>query len=99
MPDFLPARDDENIAFLPIDDVRERSIEELPHGNVQSNKPRDRVVGLIAMVMPGPGRGDNEITLVHDGTLAVNRRVRAGALQHEAQCTLRMPMRGRDLAG
>ena len=77
----------------------ERSVEKLHNGNVEPVQPENRLVALIAMVMPGPGRGDNEITLVHDGTLAIYRRVRAGALQHETQRTLRMPMRRRDLAG
>src|SRR5436190_2687943 len=76
----------------------ERSVEKLHNGNVEPVQPENRLVALIAMVMPGPGRRDDEIALVHDGPLDINRRVRSGTLQHETKRALHMPMRRRDLA-
>ena len=37
------------------------------------------------MVVPGPGRGDDEVALFHDRPLAVDRRVGAAALDDEAE--------------
>ena len=87
----------ENRLLILVEMLGERSVEKLHHGNVETIQPKDWLVARISMIVPGPGRRDNEIALVHDGPLAIDRGVRSGTLQHEAQRALCMPMRRRDL--
>src|SRR5262249_30836236 len=77
----------------------ERRIQELDDRDVEAVEPEDRPIALVAVIVPRHRRGDDEITLVHDRALAVDGGVRAAALEHEPQRTLRMTMGWRDFAG
>ena len=53
---------------------------------------------LVAVVVPGPGRRDDEVARVHGGALAAHRGVGALAVDDEAQRRLHVAVRRRDLA-
>ena len=55
-------------------------------------------IRLVPVVVPRHRRRDDEVAVVHRRPLAVDGRVRAVALEHEAEGALRVPMRGSDLA-
>ena len=48
-------------------------IEHLDEGNVEPVEPDHRLVGLIAMIVPQPRRGQDQVVLLHIGPLAVER--------------------------
>ena len=85
--------------FVLIEMFRKRGVEKLHDGNIEPVEPEDRLVALIAVIVLGPWRRDDEVALVHDRALAVDGRIGAGALQHETKRALRVPVRGRGLAG
>ena len=65
------------------------------------SSPSSQTIGssrVVAVVVPGPGRGDDEIARLHRGALAVDRGIGAVPLDDEAQRRLRVAMRRRDLA-
>ena len=72
-------------------------------GDVESVEPDDGLAGaasaIVAMVVPGPGRCDDEIARRHPRTLAIDRGVGPAAIDHEPQCRLRVPVTRRDLSG
>ena len=71
--------------------------------DVQSVQPDDRLGGavhaFVAVVVPGPGRRDDEVARVHRGALAVDRGVGAAAVQDEAKRRLGVPVARCHLAG
>ena len=65
------------------------------------SSPSSQTIGscvLVAVVVPGPGRGDDEIAGLHRRALAVDRGIGAVPLDDEAQRRLRVAVRRRDLA-
>ena len=77
----------------------EGSVEHLDDGDVEPVEPEHRLVGVVAVVVPGHVGGDDEIAGMHGRALAVDAGVGALALQHEAQRRLRVAVRARDLVG
>ncbi len=67
--------------------------------HIERVEPDDRARAAMLMRMPGPARRDDEVAFVHQAFFAVDDRVGAVALEHEAQRARRMAMRSRDLAG
>ena len=71
--------------------------------NVQPVKPHHRLRhafnAVIAVIMPVPRRRNDEVSGMHRGALAADRRVRTLAIDDEAQRRLHVAMRRRDLAG
>ena len=65
--------------------------------DVEPVEPEHRLVGVVAVVVPGHVGRDDEVAGVHERALAVDGGVRALALQHEAQRRLRVAVRGRHL--
>src|SRR5262245_3681610 len=53
----------------------------------------------MAVVVPGPAGGENEVSGMHRNALARDLGVGAFALDDETQRIGRVPVRGRDLAG
>ncbi len=49
------------------------------------------------MIVPGPGRRNDEVARLHPGFFTFYRRVRARTLDDEAQSNGRMPVGGRNL--
>ena len=76
----------------------ERRVEELDDRDVEPVEPEHRLVGLVAVVVPGHRRRDDEVAVVHRRAFAVDGGVGAVALEDEAQRALAVPMCGRDLA-
>ena len=77
----------------------EAGVEEAHQRDVEPVEPDDRIVAVVAVVVEGPRRRDDEVAVAHRRALAVDRRVGAFAVEHEAQRRLRVAMRRRDLAG
>ena len=77
----------------------EAGAQQLDELDVEPVEPNHRLRGFVAVIVPGPGRGDDEIAGLHQGALAVDRGIGAVPLDDEAQRRLRMAMRRRDLAG
>ena len=71
--------------------------EGLHDADVEAVHPYHRLVAWV--VVPGPRRRDDEVTRVHRGALAVDRGVRARALDDEAQRRLRVAVARRNFAG
>ena len=78
--------------------VRERRVEELHDRDIQTVEPEHRRRALVAVVVPGHRRRDDEVAVVHERAFAVDGRVRAVALEDEPECALGVPVGGRDLA-
>lgn len=80
----------------------EGGAEETQHRDVQAVQPDHRLAafrgGAVAVVVPGPGRSDDEVARLHAGAFAVHRGVGAVALDDEAQGRLGVPVAGSDLA-
>ena len=75
----------------------EGRIQHLDDGNVEPVEPEHRLVGVIAVIVPGHVGRDDEVARRHRRALAVDAGVRAFAFQHEAQRRLRMAVRARHL--
>ena len=67
--------------------------------DVEPVEPDHRLLRLVAVIVPGPGGGDDEIAGLHRGALAVDGGIGAVTLDDEAQRRLRMTMGRRDFAG
>ena len=85
--------------FVRIVTLGERSIEKTRHRDIEPVKPDHRLLAFIAVIVPGPGRGNDKIAIVHDRAFAVNRGVGAAAIEHETQRRLAVPVCRGDLAG
>ena len=79
------------LLLVPLD---EGGIQQLDHRDVEPVEPEHRLVGVVAVVVPGHVGRDDEIAGRHEGTLAVHGRVRALAFEHEAQRRLRVAVGG-----
>jgi hypothetical protein len=79
--------------------VTEQRTKELAEGGIKRVKPDRRRRTEMAVIMPAPARGQNQIAGLHDDPLSFYRRVGALTLDNEAQCVLRVSMCRRDLAG
>ena len=66
--------------------------------HVERIEPDDRVGALMHVLVPGPGRREDQIALVHPTRLAVDDGGRARAFQHEAQRVHGVTVRARLLA-
>ena len=66
--------------------------------DIEPVEPHHRLLGLVAVIVPGPGGSDDEIAGLHRGALAVDRGIGAVTLDDEAQCRLGMTMGRRDFA-
>ncbi len=76
----------------------ERGIEQAHDRNIEPVHPHHRPVALVAVVVPGPRRRDDEVARLHDRPLAIDGRVGARTLDHEAQRRLAVPVRRRHFA-
>ena len=95
----------QRIAFRPDDGLvgavaflRKSGIEETHDGNVQTVEPYHRLVAQVAMVVPGPGRRDDEVAAAHRRAFAIDRGVGTLAVQHQTQRGLRVAMGRRHFA-
>src|SRR5579883_1666945 len=79
--------------------LAEARLEELHDVNVETVEPDHGSRSGIAVVVPGPGRGDDEVDGPHGRPLAIDRGIGAFALDDEAQRRLAVAVRRRDLAG
>jgi hypothetical protein len=78
--------------------LAELRVQQLHDGQVQPVEPDHGAVRVIAVVVEGPRRRDDEVARVHGDLFAVHRGVGAVAVQDEAQRGLRVAVRRRDLA-
>ena len=78
--------------------VGEGGAEMIDQRHVEAVEPDHHAIGFLAVVVPGPGRRDDEVAGVHVDALAVHGGVGALAFDDEAKRRLRMPVRRRDLA-
>ncbi len=76
----------------------EARVEQAHDRDVEPVEPDHRLVGLVAMVVPGPGRCDHEIAGQHRRALAIDRGIGALSLDNEAQCRLGVAVRRRHFA-
>ena len=76
----------------------EAGVEEADQRNVEAVEPDDRIGAVVAVVVEGPRRRDDEVAVAHRRPLAVDRGVRAFAVENETQRRLGVAMRRRDLA-
>jgi hypothetical protein len=67
--------------------------------DVQTVEPDDRLLAEVAVVVPSPGGRDDEVAAAHRRALAIDRRVRALAVEHEAQRGLGVAVRRGHFAG
>jgi hypothetical protein len=74
------------------------SVQQIHELHVEPVEPDHRLLGLVAVVVPGPGRGDDEIAGLHQGPLAIDGGIGPVPLDDKAQRRLRMAVRRRDLA-
>jgi hypothetical protein len=72
--------------------------EEVRERRVQAVEPHDRLRAFVAVVVPAPAGGDDEVAGTHPDALATDGRVGALALYDETQRVGGVPVRGRDLA-
>ena len=66
------------------------------------SRPSSQTTGslaVVAVVVEGPRRGDDEVAVAHRRALAVDRGVGALAVEHQAQRRLGVAVRRRHLAG
>ncbi len=77
-------------------------VKELQHRNVQAIEPDNRGIGfkspVVAVVMPGPAGGDDEVTGLHLCALAVHRGVGSVAFDDKTQRALGVAVAGRTSA-
>ena len=79
--------------------LHEARVEERDDRDVEAVEPHHRLIARVAVVVPRPGRRDDEVAGMHRDALAVDRGIRAGAFDHEAQRRLRVAVARRDFAG
>jgi putative membrane protein len=77
----------------------EAGVEESDQRDVEAVEPDHRLAAVVAVVVEGPRRRDDEVAEAHRRALAVDGRVGAFAVEHQAQRRLRVPVRRRHLAG
>ena len=75
----------------------EGRIQHLDDRYVEAVEPEHRLVGVVAVVVPGHVGRDDEVARMHGRALAVDAGMRALAFQDEAQRRLRMAVRARYL--
>ena len=66
------------------------------------SRPSSQNIGssaLVAVIVPRHRRRDDEVAVVHRRALAVHRRVRPAAFEHETQRALRVTVGRCDFAG
>jgi hypothetical protein len=78
--------------------LAERGFVEIDRRRIEHVEPQHRLVRRVAVVVRGPIGGDDEIARRHERLLALDRRVGALAIEHEADRGGDMAMRRRDLA-
>src|SRR5437762_3296091 len=62
-----------------------REVLEIAHdGRVERVRPHHRLAPLVAVVVPRHARRHYQVAAAHDELVALDRRVRALAVQHEA---------------
>ena len=66
--------------------------------HVERIEPDDRAAALVNVLVPGPGRREDQVALLHRTGLAVDDGGRAGSLEHEPQRVHGVAMRPRLLA-
>ena len=66
---------------------------------VEYIEPDHRLIGIVAVIVPGPGWRDDKVTRPHAGLLAVHRRIGTLAVENITQGRLAVAVRRRDLAG
>ena len=69
---------------------RKRGVKEPDDRNIQPVEPDHRGVGMVAVVVPGHWRCDDEITVLHQSAFAIDRSVCTGTVKHEPQRRLAM---------
>ncbi len=78
--------------------LRKLRVQKSNEGDVETVHPDDRFVGLVLVIVPLQRRRQHEIAGIHLEPLAVHRRGRAFALEHEAQRALAVAVLRRDFA-
>jgi hypothetical protein len=80
----------------------EACVEEANHRNIQAVEPDDRfaaaVNAVVAVIVPGPARGNDEVARHHGCAFTVDCRISATAMDDEAQRRLHVAVGRRDLA-
>ena len=76
----------------------EAGVEEAHQRDVEAVEPDHRLAAVVAVVVEGPRRGDDEVAVAHRRALAVDRGVGAFAVEHQAQRRLGVAVRRRHLA-
>ena len=76
----------------------EAGVEEAHQRDVEAVEPDHRLVAVVAVVVEGPRRRDDEVAVAHRRALAVDGRVGALAVEHQAQRRLAVAVRRRHLA-
>ena len=66
--------------------------------HVERIEPQHRRIAIVAMFVPAPGRGQDQVAIFHRAGLAIDQRDRSAAFQHEPQRPHRMPVRPRGFA-
>src|SRR6516162_5101413 len=77
----------------------EAGIQQAHDRNVEPVEPDHRLLRLVAVVVPSPGRGNHEVAGEHRRALTVDGGIGSLALDDEAQRRLRMAVRRGHLAG
>ena len=86
------------VLHLLVEIVGERRLEEIDLREIEHVEPQHRLLRGIAVVVRRPVRGDHEVAGRHERLLALDRRIGALAVEHEADGGGDVAVDRRDLA-
>ena len=86
------------VLHLIVGIISERGFEEIDRREIEHVQPQHRLLRRIAVVVRGPVGGDHEIARRHESLLALDGRVGALAVEHEADCRRDVAMGRRHFA-
>src|SRR4249920_1235499 len=78
--------------------LRKGCAEMINQRHVEPVEPDHHAFVFLAVIMPGPGWGHDEVARMHVGALAIDGGVGTAAFDDEAKRRLGMPVRRCDLA-
>ena len=79
--------------------LEEHRLEQMGERHVEPVEPIGRLVAVMAVAVPAPAGRQHHVAALHRRLLAVDHRVRALAVDDDAERVRRMPVRRRVLAG